>query len=493
MGDYFDGLNDISARCSMEFLKIEFYRYGNDKHDDIIKSIDTITKRVIDGVTEFADWNNYLERLFDIKTKYFNKSNIEFIKNNIQSIVKTLIIIDKIQKYNILKIYNFYLENNIETNEIKDELLKFIHSLKITDKINEYPKCGYYYYSDYFYDIYFKSYSSYDPKLFELIFINIEDTIILNDDIVNIGIRLNSKIIYNLIKKNKYKLSDVNIVNIYLFYDKDYEKLIDSSLIDIEIIKNLFNKLNNCKNLYTFFSTFILINNKIYCNKYDGIKYHQNSCRNYILNIINNSILNLLEILFNDKIDINELQKIKILETLADLKLDYEINVSKPLNKIANLLINNGYSINEETLKYLIKYKVELDCIDKNLYKFKDDFLEECKKYNFYPYGLSLEVSLESLYHECGNGTLQNIKKICKKIKPDKKCLEIITSLSRFKDKKKTVEFFLKQGVKPNINCILNILSTKKTDTTDDLIINTFTELLNKDNKKIDKIMDTHT
>lgn len=129
----------------------------------------------------------------------------------------------------------------------------------------------------------------------------------------------------------------------------------------------------------------------------------------------------------------------------------------RSLNDIIDLLIKCGYCLDYDDVVIATKHSTEIKNIERFDIKFKNDFMEICSTYNFYPkYKTNIPIDVSILVCECKkSGNITQIRKIIASgIVPNITCLE---EACKHKNNLQVIKLLISKGIKPNTNCIINM------------------------------------
>lgn len=119
------------------------------------------------------------------------------------------------------------------------------------------------------------------------------------------------------------------------------------------------------------------------------------------------------------------------------------------VSKIITMLDEYGYSLELDDIKKFIEYKLEFPCVEKYNFKFDVDFIKECQKHDFFPYGIKLTDSKEIYENEFIKGKNTSLlKKLSKKYTYNKKCLDNLCSAKACPQK--MLHQIIDSGIKPD-------------------------------------------
>ena len=101
-------------------------------------------------------------------------------------------------------------------------------------------------------------------------------------------------------------------------------------------------------------------------------------------------------------------------------------------------------------------------CKIKDIYRFKIELgsklLENCYKYDYFPYNINVSPTLACLQQECYKvGNISSIRNIVNKgLKPDIICLR---NACTNKTNISVVKYLVSQGIKPDLYCLKNSIN----------------------------------
>ena len=274
------------------------------------------------------------------------------------------------------------------------------------------------------------------------------------------------------------------------------------------------------KNLSSLINLFCLRLDGSYQNLLDCCKLNNFSCANMLIN--NKNIVPKYECLLEACENSNNIELIKLLlkyikpnkdclvnacrkknKTIIKLLIDYRILPDKTcfLNifsgdrsysiyyqEIIDIFIEYGYIPDLDDTILLLKYR----CKIKDIYRFKIELgsklLENCYKYDFFPYNINVPPTVECLQEECFKvGNISSIRNIVNKgVKPNITCLR---NACTNKTNISVVKYLISLGIKPDLYCLKNSIYYFSQNQTIEYI----NDLLIKEFEKNNKTVSTQT
>ena len=239
------------------------------------------------------------------------------------------------------------------------------------------------------------------------------------------------------------------------------------------IFKNDFNLNIKCLELACKNNSMELIN--FFIKK--GL-YPNNKCLINICGTVNSKLILLI---LNHRIIPTNACIVSLFES-SKTKNSYYYNTNSDYQKIINLLVDYGYNPSYDDVIYLITKKCKIKDIHRFNIALDSNMLETCYKYNYHPYKINVNPTINCLREEClKTNNIKSIKEIIKKcVEPDIKCLR---NACKNKTNITAVQYLIEYGIKPDLECLKNISLFFNQNTTMVYLIN---ELIKINNDKID-------
>lgn len=161
-----------------------------------------------------------------------------------------------------------------------------------------------------------------------------------------------------------------------------------------------------------------------------------------------------------------------------------ERNYRVKYQSVINIFIHYGYVPDLEDAILLIKFRCKIYDIYRFQIELGCELLENCYKYDYFPYNITVAPTLKCLQEECFKvGNISNIRNIINKgLKPDLQCLR---NACQNKTNISVVRFLIEQGVNPDLQCLKNCVNYFGQNSTIDFLTNQL--LLKEEQKKKQK------